>query len=306
MNNLGIKVKKFLSNKNTVTIIGIVLAVLVLYFGYTWRVNKATEPVKVPYALTTIQPKTEITDDMIGYMNVARSAIKEGVIIDVKKIIGKYSNINTMIPEGSMFYTAAVTTKEELPDSALFDVPEGETLYYLPVNMTTSYNNLMMPGNYIDIYIQTTSGEIDEEGNVTAGNKAMVGKFLSDIKILAVKTSDGKNVFDSTDETLTPAMLIFSLPEEYHLLLRKAAYIGNIREYEDIDIIPVPKATKGSTENDDKITTTISSSYIKQFIEERSAFIPLDELENNDQQNTITQEDNNTTTNENNTTTGEQ
>lgn len=300
MNSLGVKIKKFLSNKNTVTIIGIVIAVLVLYFGYTWRVNKATEPVKVPYALTTIQPKTEITDDMIGYMNVARSAIKEGTIIDAKKIIGKYSNINTMIPEGSMFYTAAITTKEELPDSALFDVPEGETLYYLPVNMTTSYNNLMMPGNYIDIYIQTTSGDVDENGKVTSGNKAMVGKFLSDIKILAVKTSDGKNVFDNTDETRTPAMLIFSVPEEYHLLLRKAAYIGNIREYEKIDIIPIPKTTKGSKENDEKITTTISSSYIKQFIEERSAFIPLDELENNDNSTTNDNNQNNTNQNNNN------
>lgn len=298
MNNLGIKVKKFLSNKNTVTIIGVVLAVLVLYFGYTWRVNRATEPVKVPYALTTIQPKTEITDDMIGYINVARSAVKETVIVDPSKIIGMYSNINTMIPEGSMFYTAAVTTKEQLPDSALFDVPEGETLYYLPVNMSTSYYNLIMPGNYIDIYIQTTSGEVDEKGNITSGNKAMVGKFLSDIKILAVKASDGTNVFESTEQKLTPATIIFSLPEEQHLLLRKASYIGNISGYEDIQIIPLPKVTKGSNENDTKITTTISSSYIKDFIEQRSIYIPLDQLE--------TEENNDLTTNEEDLITGEE
>lgn len=290
MNNLGMKIKKFLSNKNTVTVIGIILAVLVLYFGYTWKVNKAIEPIKVPYALTTIQPKTEITDDMIGYMNVARNAIKEGTIIDVDKIIGRYSNINTMIPEGSMFYTAAVTTKEELPDSALFDVPKGETLYYLPINMTTSYNNLMMPGNYIDIYIQTTSGEIGSDGKVTAGNKAMVGKLISDIKILAVKTADGRNVFDKTDETLTPAMLIFSVPEEYHLLLRKAAYIGTIREHEKIDIIPVPNTEVLSLPSGDKVTSTITSSYIKNFIEERSVFIPLDEL-NNNQDGNVTEEE---------------
>lgn len=305
MNNLGMKVKKFLSNKNTVTIIGIVLAVLVLYFGYTWRVNKATEPVKVPYALTTIQPKTEITDDMIGYMNVARSAIKEGVITDVKKLIGKYSNINTMIPEGSMFYSAAVTTKEELPDSALFDVPEGEVLYKLPVNMNSTYGNLIMPGNYIDIYIKTASGDTDEEGNITSGNKAMAEKFLADIKILAVKTSDGKNVFENTEEIRTPAMIIFSLPKEDYLLLSKAEYIGNIREYEEIEIIPVPKTVTEIDDKNENATTKVVNTYIKQFIEERSIYIPLDELENNDQQ-TTTQEDNNTTSQDNNTTTGEQ
>lgn len=272
--------KKFLSNKNTVTIIGVVLGVLVLYVGYTWRVNRAVEPVKVPYALTTIQPKTEITESMIGYMNVARSAIKEGVITSKSKLIGKYSNINTMIPKGSMFYTDAVTTKEELPDSALYDVPEGETLYYLPINMTTSYNNLMMPGNYIDIYVQTASADEDENGKTTSSSKAMIGKFLSDIKILAVKTSDGKNVFENTDEKRTPAMLIFSVPEETHLLLRKAAYIGNLREYTKIDIIPVPKTKKGSA--NETITSTISSTYIKKFIEERSKNVPLDELKNTD------------------------
>ena len=281
MNNLGVQLKKFLSNKNTVTIIGIILAVLVLYFGYTWRVNKAVEPIKVPYALTTIQPRTEITDDMVGYMNVARSAIKEGVIVDSKQIIKKYSNINTMIPAGSMFYKDAVTSKEELPDSALFDVPEGETLYYLPINMTTSYNNSIMPGNYIDIYIQTSAADEDEKGKETT-NKAMVGKFLSDIKILAVKTSDGKNVFESTDESRVPAVIIFSVPEEIHLLLRKAAYIGSLRGYDNIDIIPVPKTKKGSTETENTITSNISSTYIKNFIEERSKYVPLDELKNND------------------------
>lgn len=281
MNNLGVQLKKFLSNKNTVTIIGIILAVLVLYFGYTWRVNKAVEPIKVPYALTTIQPRTEITDDMVGYMNVARSAIKEGVIVDSKQIIKKYSNINTMIPAGSMFYKDAVTSKEELPDSALFDVPEGETLYYLPINMTTSYNNSIMPGNYIDIYIQTQAADEDEKGKETT-NKAMVGKFLSDIKILAVKTSDGKNVFESTDESRVPAVIIFSVPEEIHLLLRKAAYIGSLSGYSNIDIIPVPKTKKGSTETENTITSNISSTYIKNFIEERSKYVPLDELKNND------------------------
>ena len=290
MNNLGIKAKKFLSNKNTVTIIGVILAILVLYFGYNWRVNRATEPVKVPYALTTIQPKTKITDDMIGYMNVARGAIKDTVIIDAKAIIDKYSNINTMIPEGSMFYKAAVTTKEQLPDSALFDVPEGETLYYLPINMQTSFNNSIMPGNYIDIYVQTTTGKVDdtEKTPPTTGYKALVGKLLSDVKILAVKTADGKNVFDSTDQTLVPATMIFSVPEEYHLLLRKAAYIGKIGSYKAIEIIPVPKTTKGSNENDEKMQPTVSSSYIKNFIEERSEYVPVDQLPTTEEENFIT------------------
>ena len=291
MNNLGGQLKKFLSNKNTVTIVGIILGVLVLYFGYTMRVNKAVEPVKVPYALTTIQPKTEIKEDMIGYMNVARSAIKDTVVISKEKIIEKYSNINTMIPAGSMFYKDALITKEELPDSALIDIPDGETLYQLPVNMSTTYTNLIMPGNYIDIYIQTSALDDTDNTKTTTTTKStkkvMIGKFLSDIKILAVKTSDGKNVFDKTDETRTPAYIQFSVPEKTHLLLRKAAYLGKVG-YANMEIIPVPKAKKGDTS--ETITSTITSTYLENYIEERSKYVPLDELNKNETTTDVTTE----------------
>ena len=39
MGNLSANLKKFLSNKNTVTIICVVAGILVLYIGYTWRVK---------------------------------------------------------------------------------------------------------------------------------------------------------------------------------------------------------------------------------------------------------------------------
>ena len=40
VNNL----KKFLQNKNTVTVVGVVLAIVVLYVAYNMRVNSAIKP----------------------------------------------------------------------------------------------------------------------------------------------------------------------------------------------------------------------------------------------------------------------
>jgi Flp pilus assembly protein CpaB len=80
--------------------------------------------------------------------------------------------------------------------------------------MLTSYTNSIVPGNYIDIYISTEQN-----------NKALVGKLLKNVKILAVKTSDGKNVFENSEELRVPTVVIFSLPEDQHLMLR------NIEEY---------------------------------------------------------------------------
>ena len=63
--------KKFLGNKNTVTIIGVVLCMILLYVFYNVRINQKVALVRIPYANQTIQPKTEITSDMISYMEVA-------------------------------------------------------------------------------------------------------------------------------------------------------------------------------------------------------------------------------------------
>ena len=59
------------------------------------------------------------------------------------------SKVNTMIPQGSMFYRAAVVSREESPDSYVEELEKGETLYYLPVNMVNSYANSILPGSYI-------------------------------------------------------------------------------------------------------------------------------------------------------------
>ena len=54
MGNLGVGIKKFLSNKNTVTVVGVVVAVLVLYIAYNMRVQAAVNPISVPYATEQI------------------------------------------------------------------------------------------------------------------------------------------------------------------------------------------------------------------------------------------------------------
>ena len=264
------KFKRFFKSKNTVTALCAILIVVVLLVGYTWRVNSATKPVNIPIAKVTIQPKTEITADMITVIKVPKEALKGSYYDSTSAIIGKYSNVNTVIPAGSLFYRESVTTKDDLPDSALYDVPEGETLFYLTVNMLTSYTNSILPGNYIDIYISTK-----ENG------KALVGKLLKDVKILAVKTSDGKNVFENSDETRIPYVIIFSLPEEQHLLLRKINAINNYSIYSGnsgfsrIDIIPVP-TTANFENSDEQITSNVTSQYLQDYILNMAATVPED------------------------------
>ena len=257
MNNMVIGFKKFLSNKNTVTIIGVVAAIVVLYIGYNWRVKQATNPITVPYATQDIDPSTQITEEMVGETQVPPAMIKGDIIRSKESVIDKYSNADTLIPSGSLFYSRAVVEKDQLPDSIILDYPKGYVLYSMDVNMTTTYSNSIYPGNYIDIYFKATYASSDE-GDSNNG-KVMVGKLLENVKVLAVRDSNGKNVFSNVNENSTPAMLIFAVPQEYYILLKKAGYLRNY----STELSPVPTA-EGQKANPGDLN--LSSNDIKDFI----------------------------------------
>ena len=167
--NIQITIKKFFTNKNTVTIVGVLLAVVILYMGYNYRIKKAITPISVPYATQTINPKTKITSDMIGSIQVPPSMLKGSPITNVSNIVGRYVSADTIIPQGSLFYKKAVVSQSDLPDSIIYDYPEGWVLYNMAVNTTNTYGNKIFPGNYIDIYLKAVNkideNEIDPEVN---------------------------------------------------------------------------------------------------------------------------------------------
>lgn len=251
MNNLKASMKKLLGNKNTVTILGVILCLVILAIGYNYRINSKVELVQVPYAVETIQPRTYIKDSMVGIMNVPKSFLVGNYYTQKQNIVGKYSNYNTIIAKGSLFYTDLVTSKEDLPDSAFQDVPEGYTVINYPVDIASTYANSMAPGSYINIYYKS----LNDKGEV------MFGKFISNIKVLDVKDSSGQHVFENSEETRTPAYMLFALPEETHLLLRKALYL---KEYA-VELILVPNTTT-LTEKD---KVQVSSDDIENFINSR-------------------------------------
>ena len=63
MGNILVPFKKFLSNKNTITILGVLLGVVVLYLGYNWRVNRSIQPTRIPYANKTMVAGTKVTEN---------------------------------------------------------------------------------------------------------------------------------------------------------------------------------------------------------------------------------------------------
>ena len=246
------KLKQILSNKNTVTFIGILLGVLVLYLFYTWRLNQETGLVSIPYANQQIGPRTKIEDSMISYYEVPQASIKGDVLTVKAQILGKYTNINITIPNQSMFYKEYLVSKEELPDSFIEELEEGQVPYNYTVNVKSTYGNSMYPGNYVDIYFKGKDGSI-----------LMFGKLIENVKILAVKDSSGNHVFESNDRT--PNQIIFGVTNEIHHLLRAVEEIPNA------EIVLVPANVKPE-EDDEEITINVTSARIKEYIEEQVSF----------------------------------
>ena len=267
MNNLVVGIKKFFTNKNTVTVVGVILAIVILYVGYNMRINQAITPVTVPYATETIKARTQITEDMISTMEIPQSMVTDEIITNSSDVIDMYANGDSVIPAGSLFYKRSVVSRDQLPDSIILNYPKGYVLYNLSVDMSSTYSNSIYPGNYIDIYLKVQNAE-GADGSI-ADDRIMVGKLLSNVKVLAVFDSNGDNVFANMEEKTAPSQIIFAVPEEYHILLRKAEYL---RAYES-EIIPVPTAESVEDEPGD---VTLSSEDLRNFINNVTAMTEED------------------------------
>lgn len=253
MNNIVDSLKRILKNKNTVTIIGVIAILVLLYIGYSAQIKSATKEVAIPVASQNIQPRTYITNDMVQTINIPSIAVSEDVIRNSALVVGKYSNVNSLIPKGSMFYKQTVINEEDLPDAAFVDLEKEQIAYKFPVDMESTYGNAMMPGSKINIYMKVSS-DVNE--------KVIIGKLLTNVKILAVKDSSGKNVFENTEASRTPSMMIFGLKEKHWLLLSKAYYLRG----EGIELFPVPATgsidTNGATE--------VSAKELEEYINARA------------------------------------
>lgn len=268
MNNIIIGVKRFFTNKNTVTILGVIAVICIIYFGYNSQIKKATSPVQIPVAKETIQPRTLITQNMIKTVSIPSVAVSDNVIRNSSNIVGKYSAINTVIPAGSMFYNGVVVSADDMPDALYTNIKENEVPYNFPVTTSTTYGNSVVPGSYIDIYMKA----VDNNGQI------MVGKLLENVQVLAVKDASGNNVFENTSTTRTPAYLYFGVTDDVHILLRKASYLSS----KSVVLFPVPH---GMIVEDEELSTRVSTQYLRDFINANTVVIdetPVDDNNNDD------------------------
>ena len=136
-------IRKVLMNRNTITIIAVIGGVILLWFFYNMTLENAINPVRVPVAARNILATEYITADDIEYVEVNKSFLNnaESVITSSSQLIGYYVNKGTSISTGAMFYRDQVTTREVISQTDFDNIPDGYTIYWLPVDMEATYAN---------------------------------------------------------------------------------------------------------------------------------------------------------------------
>lgn len=248
-------VKKLLGNKGVVTIVAGIACLLILFFAYNYRVSKAINAIEVPYALRELSAREEIKEEDVGVVKVASSLVTSTVIRSKNNVIGKYVNYNTLIPAGSLFYSPEIVTWNSMPDSAWNNIYKDYTIFSLPVSTTSTYGNTIYPDDVIDLYYLAS-----------ADGKLVFGKLIEGITVLAVKDSAGNHIFKKGAGQKNAAALIFAVPEDLHLLLRKA-----LAQTGSSSIVPVVKNA-----NYNPGSTRVSSEYLTNLILANTREVPLD------------------------------
>ncbi|MBQ9072511.1 MAG: hypothetical protein IJY25_05090 [Bacilli bacterium] len=282
MNNFVIGLKRFFTNKNVVTILLVLVILVVLYFGYSSSIKKQTQPVNVPVAARTIGAQTEITSEDVTYKQVASRMVDTNVIRSSALIIGKYTNVNVTIPEGSVFYQEWLAEAEDVPGNWIeqLDYEKGELGYYMDVTVESTLGNNVLPNSYIDMYMKAT----DENGTI------MFGKLMKNVKVLVVHDGSGKNVFANSTEIGSPSKIGFAVNQDMYILLKKADYLN-------IDLVIAPRGATVPTEDYVIVTSATLRDYIDaQTITVEEDIIVEEIPEDNTQTNDETATDNQNTT----------
>lgn len=276
------KIKRFVGNKNTVTILCVVAGIAVLYIGYNYRVSSAINPTTVPYAKNTLEARHVITPDDIGYMEVNSDVVSksDNLITNGNELVGKEVMYGNTIQQNSLFYDGDITEPELSPDYVLSDIEDGYTAFSLSVDTYTTYGNAIAKGDYIDLWF---NGEDDT-------NKIIYTNLVKSIRVLDVRDSAGVSL-EHANSTGEPAELLFAVPDDMYSLLVKAQQVG--------DLEPVPRNRNYTA---DPGETEVVSDYVVQYVLSKSVTIPDENTSSGSNSNTTTNNTNSNNNTNNNTT----
>ena len=168
-------------------------------------------------AVRDIPPRTRIERSDLTEIRVPQAYLAAGTVNDPEQIIGRYTEIQGMIPAGSPFYACMLHEESELPDYPASQLRQGQAAYTLETDLAR-LGGTIIPGQKVDIYASLT----DRDGSPVSGC------LIENARVIAVK--DHKDLdLDDPESSGTPYLTILAVMRRDLPYLSAAETAGSVR-----------------------------------------------------------------------------
>ena len=205
--------------KKNAGLIGLIVLLIINVLLFKILLDKQLDLVEVPVAKVRIEPRTQIESEMVEMVKVPKVLLNEDCVTNIKEAVGKYTEIEGIIPQGSLFYHSMLFDEDELPDYPSLKLKDGQNVFSLPIDLVKSSGNTLTNNQRIDIYVTLTPKK----------ENPISDALLLSVRIINVVDRKGTDMKKS--ELNIPSVINLAVDEQYVALLKKASEMGSIDLY---------------------------------------------------------------------------
>lgn len=214
--------------------------------GFHVQLNRQIQLQKTYVAAKDIAPRTKISENDLIEIEVPKAYLQDYTFVEKEDIIGKYTEIQGMIPAGSPFYKSMLYEETDLPDYPSTQLKSGQVAYSMNVDLS-SLGGILKSGQRVDIHYSFVSKD-----DVT-----ITGCLIRNARIIAIKDHRGIDIEDE-DSSKTPYLAILAIDEEDVSLLTLADSLGQVK-----------LITSSSTYDKDTEASRVNDSAVLTYLEQK-------------------------------------
>lgn len=206
-------------NKKTVSLIGVISLIVINALLFKIALDKTIDLVEVPIANVEITPRSKIESEMISMMKVPRLYLNENTILDKSDAIGLYTDIEGIIPKGSLLYKSLLFKESDLPDYPSLKLKEGQSVFPLSTDLLKSSGNTFVANQKVDLHVSISRKK----------EAPLTDLFLKNVRVLNVLDRKGMDMKTST--TNIPYIINLAIDSQFIQDLKIASELGSIDLY---------------------------------------------------------------------------
>ncbi len=163
-----------------------------------------------------IPPRTRVTASDLTVIRIPSAYLAPGTYRQKEEILGKYTEIQGMIPAGSPFYQNMLYEEDSLPDYPASQLKRGQAAYSLETDLASAGS--LTAGMRVDLYL-----------TVDLRDSSPVSQCLFEhVRIISLKDHQGIEI---TDERSTgmPYLAVIALNQKDIEIMSIADEIGTVK-----------------------------------------------------------------------------